>query len=76
MLAAPDLTGGGALAVVEVLLVALCYASAPLIAARKLADVPSLPMTVSCLSLAAVVYLPGRSCPGHSTCHRAACLAR
>jgi drug/metabolite transporter (DMT)-like permease len=58
VLAAPDLTGGSALSVVEVLLVALCYASAPLIAARKLADVPSLPMTVSCLSLAAVVYLP------------------
>ncbi len=58
VLAAPDLTGGDALSIVEVLLVALCYASAPLIAARKLADVPSLPMTVSCLSLAALVYLP------------------
>jgi drug/metabolite transporter (DMT)-like permease len=58
VLAAPDLTGGSALSVVEVLAVALCYASAPLIAARKLADVPSLPMTVSCLSLAALVYLP------------------
>jgi drug/metabolite transporter (DMT)-like permease len=58
VLAAPDLTGGDALSVVEVLVVALCYASAPLIAARKLADVPSLPMTVSCLSLAALVYLP------------------
>src|ERR1700749_3018697 len=32
VLAAPDLTGGNALSVVEVLVVALCYASAPLIA--------------------------------------------
>jgi drug/metabolite transporter (DMT)-like permease len=58
VLAAPDLSGGSALSIGEVLLVALCYASAPLIAARKLADVPSLPMTVSCLSLAALLYLP------------------
>jgi drug/metabolite transporter (DMT)-like permease len=41
-----------------VLLVAVGYASAPLIAARKLADVPALPMTVACLSLAALVYTP------------------
>jgi drug/metabolite transporter (DMT)-like permease len=46
------------LAVVEVLLVALGYATAPLIAARKLADVPALPMTAACLSLGALVWLP------------------
>jgi drug/metabolite transporter (DMT)-like permease len=45
-------------AVVEVLLVALGYATAPLIAARKLADVPALPMTAACLSLGALVWLP------------------
>jgi drug/metabolite transporter (DMT)-like permease len=58
VLAAPDLSGGSAVAVVEVLLVALGYATAPLIAARKLADVPALPMTAACLSLGALVWLP------------------
>ncbi len=58
VLAAPDLGGGNGLAVAEVLLVAFCYATAPLIAARKLADVPALPMTAACLSLGALVWLP------------------
>jgi drug/metabolite transporter (DMT)-like permease len=58
LLAAPDLGGGSGLAVAEVLLVALGYATAPLIAARKLADVPALPMTAACLSLGALVWLP------------------
>jgi drug/metabolite transporter (DMT)-like permease len=58
VLAAPHLGGGTAWPVAEVLLVALGYASAPLIAARKLADVPALPMTAACLSLAALVYTP------------------
>jgi drug/metabolite transporter (DMT)-like permease len=58
VLAAPYLKSGSIWPVTEVLLVALGYASAPLIAARKLADVPALPMTTACLSLAALVYLP------------------
>jgi drug/metabolite transporter (DMT)-like permease len=58
VLAAPDLTGGSGWAVIEVLLVALGYATAPLIAARKLGDVPALPMTTACLTLAALVWLP------------------
>jgi len=58
VLAAPDLNGTSGWPVAEVLLVAVGYASAPLIAARKLADVPSLPMTAACLSLAALVYAP------------------
>ena len=58
VLAAPDLTGGSAWAVTEVLLVAVGYATAPLIAARKLGDVPALPMTTACLTLAALVWLP------------------
>jgi drug/metabolite transporter (DMT)-like permease len=45
VLAGPHLGGGSTWPVTEVLLVAL-------------ADVPSLPMTVACLSLAALVYLP------------------
>ena len=58
LLAAPDLGGGSALPVAEVLLVAIGYATAPLIAARKLADVPALPMTAACLSLGALAWLP------------------
>jgi drug/metabolite transporter (DMT)-like permease len=57
VLAGPHLSGS-AWPVTEVLLVALGYATAPLIAARRLADVPSLPMTAACLSLAALVYAP------------------
>ena len=48
--------GGSTWPIIEVLLVATCYAIAPLIAARHLADVPALPMTAVCLGFAAVVY--------------------
>jgi drug/metabolite transporter (DMT)-like permease len=58
VLAAPDLSGGSGWPIAEVLLVAVGYASAPLIAARRLGDVPALPMTVACLSLAALIYTP------------------
>jgi drug/metabolite transporter (DMT)-like permease len=58
VLAAPHLAGGHAWPIIEVLLVAIGYATAPLIAARKLADVPALPMTTACLTLAALVYTP------------------
>ena len=56
VLAGHGLTGGGAWPVAEVLLVSTCYAIAPLIAARHLADVPALPMTAACLGFAALVY--------------------
>ncbi len=56
VLAGHGLTGGGAWPVTEVLLVSVCYAIAPLIAARHLAEVPSLPMTAACLGFAALVY--------------------
>jgi drug/metabolite transporter (DMT)-like permease len=49
---------GGASSVAEVLAVALCYATGPLIAARKLTDLPPLGMTAACLGFAAVVYAP------------------
>lgn len=52
LLAAPDLNATSGWPVAEVLPVAVGYACAPLIAARKLADVPSLPMTTACLGLA------------------------
>jgi drug/metabolite transporter (DMT)-like permease len=58
VLAGPHLARGSAWPVTEVLLVAIGYGAAPIVAARKLADVPSLPMTVACLALAAVVYAP------------------
>lgn len=56
VLAGPEMTGGSAWPVSEVLLVALCYAIAPLVAARYLSDVPTLPMTAACLGVAAAVY--------------------
>jgi drug/metabolite transporter (DMT)-like permease len=55
-LAGPELTGGSAWSVAEVLLVSTCYAIAPLIAARYLTDVPALPLTAACLGVAAVAY--------------------
>ncbi len=58
VLASPHLAGGHGWPITEVLLVAVGYAAAPLIAARKLGEVPALPMTTVCLSLAAVVYTP------------------
>jgi drug/metabolite transporter (DMT)-like permease len=56
VLAGPALTGGSAWPVTEVLLVATCYAIAPLVAARYLGDVPTLPLTAACLGVAALVY--------------------
>jgi len=56
VLAGPELSGGSAWPVTEVLLVATCYAIAPLVAARYLADVPTLQLTATCLGVAALVY--------------------
>lgn len=58
VLTLPHLTGGDARSLVEVLLTVLGYATAPLIAARSLKDVPSLHLTAACLTLAALVYAP------------------
>jgi drug/metabolite transporter (DMT)-like permease len=63
ILAAPDLFGSGSHGAVprsvgEVLFVALCYAIGPLIANRKLAGVPTIPVTAACLSIAVVLYAP------------------
>jgi drug/metabolite transporter (DMT)-like permease len=61
LLAGPHLvssSGASARSVAEVLFVALCYSTGPLIADRKLADVPPLAMTAACLVLASVVYAP------------------
>jgi drug/metabolite transporter (DMT)-like permease len=58
LLAAPTAAGGDALSITEVLGVAVCYAVGPLIASRKLGDLPPLGMTAACLGLAAIVYAP------------------
>ena len=58
VLAVPDLGGGNAWAIGEVMLVSVGYAIAPIIAARKLNDVPNLLISATCLSAAAIVYLP------------------
>jgi drug/metabolite transporter (DMT)-like permease len=61
LLAGPHLVGasaGSARSVAEVLFVALCYATGPLIANRKLAGVPPVGMTAACLVFASVVYAP------------------
>ncbi|SHI26046.1 Permease of the drug/metabolite transporter (DMT) superfamily [Streptomyces sp. 3214.6] len=52
------LTGGDARSLGEVFLTVLGYATAPLIAARWLKDVPTLQLTAPCLALAALVYAP------------------
>jgi drug/metabolite transporter (DMT)-like permease len=57
LLAVPQLRGGGsAWSVTEVLLTALGYAIAPMIVARRLRQVPTLQLTVACLTVASVVY--------------------
>jgi drug/metabolite transporter (DMT)-like permease len=56
VLTVPHLTGGDARSLGEVLLTVLGYATAPLIAARWLKNVPTLQLTAPCLALAALVY--------------------
>ncbi len=58
LLVGPTAAGGDAWSVIEVLCVALCYATGPLIASRKLNDLPPLEMTAVCLAFATIVYSP------------------
>jgi drug/metabolite transporter (DMT)-like permease len=58
LLAGPTAVSGDVVSVLEVLLVAVCYATGPLIASRKLSDLPPLGMTALCLGFASVVYAP------------------
>lgn len=58
VLTVPHLTGGDARSLAEVLVTVVGYATAPLIAARHLKDVPTLQLITPCLTLAAVVYAP------------------
>ncbi len=58
LLVGPGASGGDAWSIAEVLIVAVCYATGPLIASRKLAQAPPLAMTAVCLGLAAIAYAP------------------
>jgi drug/metabolite transporter (DMT)-like permease len=58
VLAGPQLGGDDPWAIIEVLLTATGYAIAPLIVARKLQDVPALPVTAVTLTFAAILYAP------------------
>jgi drug/metabolite transporter (DMT)-like permease len=58
LLAGPSAGHGDALPVIFVLLTALGYAIGPLIANRKLADLPPVAVNTACLGAAAVVYAP------------------
>ena len=53
-----DTSGGHPRAIAEVLVVALCYATGPLIISRRLADLPGLGVVVASLAITAVVYAP------------------
>jgi drug/metabolite transporter (DMT)-like permease len=58
LLAGHSAASGDSVSVVEVLLVAVCYAIGPLVASRKLDGLPAIGMTAACLAFAAVVYAP------------------
>jgi drug/metabolite transporter (DMT)-like permease len=53
-----DVGGGELSAVGKMAVVVLCYAVGPLIIARKLADVPSMPVVTASLALCAAGYAP------------------
>jgi drug/metabolite transporter (DMT)-like permease len=57
LLAVPQLGAGTAVSVGELLLVALGYATAPLIAARRLAEVSGIVLTAGCLTVTALFYV-------------------
>ncbi|MCR6706067.1 MAG: EamA family transporter [Cellulomonas sp.] len=58
LLLGPGAAAGDPWAVVQVLVAALGYAIAPIVAERHLRGVPAIPMTTACLVIAALVYLP------------------
>lgn len=53
-----DSRSGQPRAVIEVLLVALCYATGPLVISRRLADLPGLGVVAASLAITAVIYTP------------------
>jgi drug/metabolite transporter (DMT)-like permease len=57
LLAVPQLGEGTMVSVGELLLVALGYATAPLIAVHRLAEMPGIVVTAGCLTVAALFYI-------------------
>ena len=53
-----DTHGDHPRAVIQVLIVALCYATGPLIISRRLADLPGLGVVAASLAITAVIYTP------------------
>ncbi len=58
LLLGPGAAAGDPWAVAQVGLAAVGYAVAPIVAERRLGDVPAIPLTAACLALSALVYLP------------------
>jgi drug/metabolite transporter (DMT)-like permease len=52
-----DVSAGNPLAIAEVLLVACCYASGPLVISRRLQDIPSLGVVAASLIFTSVIYV-------------------
>lgn len=65
LLLGPGAAANDPWAVVQVLLAALGYATAPIIADRHLRGVPTIPLTTTCLGLTALLYLPPALLAGH-----------
>jgi drug/metabolite transporter (DMT)-like permease len=57
LLAVPQFGAGTAVSVGEMLFVALGYATAPLIAAHRLAEMPGIVLTAGCLTITALFYI-------------------
>ena len=53
-----DLTHSDVLGIVETIIVALCYATGPLIISRRLADLPAIGVITASLVVTAVLYAP------------------
>ncbi len=67
VLTIPHLTGGNVLSLTEVLITVIGYATAPLIMARHLKQVPTLQLIAPVLLLAALVYAPAAALTRPST---------
>jgi drug/metabolite transporter (DMT)-like permease len=75
VLAGRDAVGGDAWSVAEVMLVAVCYATGPLIVNRKLNELPGLGVNAFCLSFATIVYAPAAALTWPATVPSAQVLA-
>lgn len=58
LLSVDEMRGGDAWPVIEVILTAIGYATAPIVASKYLRDVGSLELTACCVVFAALVFLP------------------